>query len=95
MLRRRGPNLPVLLDQQVADSPRARDRCQGESSRAAEADGISGLVRLGPEVGTVDITDLATDVCHGEHNLRKSTVSTNIREEICRGTKLTAFFSLV
>lgn len=70
MLGSRSLNSPVLPDQKNSDPPSATDRSQSKSSRGTETDNISWLVGLGPQVGTIDVTNLATHIGHGKDNLK-------------------------
>ena len=63
-----GLQSPILADQEPADNPRTGNRHQCKACRCAEPDAVPRLVALGPQVRAVDITDLAADVGHGEHD---------------------------
>jgi hypothetical protein len=65
VLRSRGPDLAVLLDEHPPDDPGTANRQHRETSRGTETDGVAGIVLLGPHVGTIDVTDLSTNVGHG------------------------------
>lgn len=70
MLRGGSTDAPVLADQQPPDDPGAPDGRQSKSCRRAEANYVAGIIVLGPQVRAVDVTDLASDIGHGQDHLR-------------------------
>lgn len=67
LIRRRLEPL-VLLDEHHANRPGTSDRQQRESSRCTESNSVSRLVGVWPEVSAVDVSDLASDVRHRQHD---------------------------
>jgi hypothetical protein len=58
MLRCRSPDLTVLLNQHASNHPGTAQRQEGEAGGCTKANTVAGLVKLEPEVGTVDVSDL-------------------------------------
>lgn len=83
----------VLTNKKDSDAPGADDGAEGEAGRSTETNAITGSVALGPEIGTIDVADLATDIGHCQNNLEIVNINT-FRDSGANG-RLTAFFSLV
>ena len=85
----------VLPNQEDSDAPSADDGAEGEAGGCTETNAISGSVALGPEVGTVDVSDLATDICHCQNDLEETVRNRTCGEYFRIEGRLTAFFSFV
>jgi hypothetical protein len=95
MLGSGGSNSSVLSNKEDSDAPGADDGAEGETGRGTETNAISGSIALGPEVGTVNVTDLATDICHCQNDLEETVRNRTCGEYFRIEGRLTAFFSFV
>lgn len=93
MLGSGSPDPSVLPNKKDSDAPSTDDGAEGEAGGCTKTNAISGSVALRPEVGTIDVTDLATNIGHCQNNL--GIVSINILWDLCVNGRLTAFFSFV
>lgn len=91
MLIRRSPQLPVLLDQHPSNDPSTPNRAQRESSRSAKADTVAWLVVVWPQIRSVNVTNLTSDVGHCKDNL----CATLVTHSSCRWKESTYSFLLL